>query len=89
MFEKLQKNFTGEVLGFADDLVLIIENIEEVSPTIKKAIWDFEEMGLKLNLKKCAIVEWTKSKRGLKNEIEEKEPINGIEFRKSYKYLGI
>jgi len=38
MFEKLQNNFTGEVLGFADDLVLIIENIEEVSPTIKKAI---------------------------------------------------
>ena len=47
-------------------MVLIVENIEELQPTIRKAIWDFEELGLKLNLKKCAIVEWWKSKKGLK-----------------------
>ena len=87
--KSLKKKITGEVLVFADDLVLIVENIEELQPTIRKAIWDFEELGLKLNLKKCAIVEWWKSKKGLKNEVEQKEPIEGIEFRKSYKYLGI
>ena len=58
MFEKLENNFTGESLGFADDLVLIIENVEEIKPTIKNAISEFEKLGLKLNLKKCAIVEW-------------------------------
>lgn len=89
MFEKLENNFTGESLGFADDLVLIIENVEEIKPTIKKAILEFEKLGLKLNLKKCAIVEWWKSKKGLKNEVEQKEPIEGIEFKKFYKYLGI
>jgi len=91
MFEKLEKNFTGEVLGFADDLVLIVENIEELQPTIWKAIWDFEDLGLKLNLKKCAIVQWWKSSKGLKNEwkCEEKKPIEGIEFKNFYKYLGI
>ena len=38
IFEKLEKKFTGEMLGFADDMVLIVENIEELQPTIRKAI---------------------------------------------------
>lgn len=74
------------MLGYADDLCVICDNLEEVSKVIEVVRNWSKNNNMRLNEKKSGIVEFInrKMKRTLTQEIFQEFPVCP-----SYKYLGL